>query len=74
MTGIAASHRRKPVGDIYDGPPPEPWLDAALEAARLAPSAVNRQSWRFTWSDGGLTVEVDSPRDSYSISRGWTAA
>ena len=32
----------------------------ALEAAKLAPSAVNRQPWRFKIGDKKITIELDS--------------
>lgn len=35
-----------------------PWAGSALEAARLAPSAVNRQPWRFTIRPDSVTVSV----------------
>ncbi|MEW6399345.1 MAG: nitroreductase family protein [Bacillota bacterium] len=66
MTGFARSHHRKPLAQLMvqdhpgSGLPEEArwpgWVLAALEAARLAPSAVNRQPWRFS-------VEVASPPD-----------
>jgi nitroreductase len=53
---LAGGHRRKPLTDIvFSGHWGKPWtpedadptLVAALEHARLAPSATNRQPWRF---------------------------
>ncbi|MBE9508699.1 MAG: nitroreductase family protein [Chloroflexi bacterium] len=53
---LAGGHRRKPLEEIvFSGHWGEPWssgdadpkLVAALEHARLAPSATNRQAWRF---------------------------
>ena len=53
---LAGGHRRKPLTEIvFSGRWGEPWspdgadqvLVAALEHARLAPSATNRQPWRF---------------------------
>jgi len=32
------------------------WARAAVEAARLAPSGVNRQPWRFRYEDGALVL------------------
>ncbi len=34
------------------------WAGSALEAARLAPSAVNRQPWRFTIRPDSVTVSI----------------
>lgn len=56
MSGFVRSHRRKPLTDLVvpdaSGDAGDParwpgWVRAALEAARLAPSAMNRQPWRF---------------------------
>ena len=52
-------------GDI-DG---EKWIRAALEAARIAPSAANRQPWRFEIGTDSITVSSDSMRKDFRISR-----
>jgi nitroreductase len=50
MSGQAKSRQRKPLAGIVSGIPeaewPE-WVKPALEAARSAPSATNRQPWHF---------------------------
>ncbi|MFW9789416.1 MAG: nitroreductase family protein [Candidatus Thorarchaeota archaeon] len=45
------------------------WARPALEAARVAPSATNRQPWRFGIDEGSITVSVDSKRGEFRISR-----
>lgn len=45
------------------------WVKTALEAARIAPSAVNRQPWRFTVEKDSITVLVNSPQNSLHISK-----
>ena len=45
--GAAGSGKRKPLNKLIEGPVTHPWQDRALEAARIAPSASNRQPWRF---------------------------
>jgi len=46
------------------------WIISALEAARMAPSAVNRQPWRFSVEeDDSIKISVDSFRDPYRISK-----
>lgn len=40
------------------------WARAAVEAARLAPSAMNRQPWRFSYADGRVTVSYEG-EDAY---------
>jgi nitroreductase len=60
---LAGSKRRKPLSELVSGSVPEPWQTSALEAARLAPSATNRQPWRFVLAPGSITIRTDSPRD-----------
>ncbi|RAK08164.1 putative nitroreductase [Halanaerobium saccharolyticum] len=36
------------------------WIKTALKAARLAPSAVNRQPWRFKIGENEIIIELDS--------------
>jgi hypothetical protein len=59
---LAGSKKRKALAEIVSGSSPEPWQSKAVEAGRLAPSAANRQPWRFTLSPGAITVAMDSPR------------
>lgn len=58
MSRMAHSHRRKPVSEIAEGLDDAwpAWASSAVERARIAPSAVNRQPWRFRMEDGGLVV------------------
>jgi nitroreductase len=61
----AGGHKRKPLEKMCTGLPKEEWpnwVDAALEAARLAPSAYNRQPWRFKVEQEGVTVSLDNPQ------------
>ncbi len=72
MTGFGRTHRRKPLTALVAGmPEPEwpAWVRQGLTAARLAPSAVNRQPWRFRVAGDSVTVAVDDPRNSYHISK-----
>ena len=72
MSGFAKSHKRLdleklcPNNDIESFPS---WLRSALEAARLAPSAVNRQPWRFFIGENTIKISLDSPKDNYHISK-----
>ena len=45
------------------------WIRASLSAARVAPSAVNRQPWRFLVGSDSIKVSVDNSDDSYGISK-----
>jgi nitroreductase len=58
MSELIGSHRRRAVNDLlYLGSEdPSGWASKAIEAARLAPSAVNRQPWRFNIA--GKAVEI----------------
>src|ERR1035437_3242226 len=50
MTGFGRSHRRVPISKLVSGLKPEglpEWITGAIQAAQLAPSAVNRQPWGF---------------------------
>ncbi len=69
MTGFGYMHRRKRLKEMVTGTPRQDWMKTALEAARLAPSAVNRQPWRFFLSDNTISVTPDKDRDTDKISR-----
>ena len=45
------------------------WIKSALDAARIAPSATNRQPWRFKTSDDSITISSDSNREGFGVSR-----
>lgn len=72
MTGFGWTHRRKPLSDLVVGLNEveyPPWILSALKAARLAPSAVNRQPWRFQVDSNSITISVNSLRREYGVSR-----
>jgi len=72
MTGFGLTHRRRAVSGLADGLDEAEWLGwmrAALEAARLAPSAVNRQPWRFHLEPGSITVSMDNNHLTFGISK-----
>jgi len=52
-------------GEISD----KVWVKSALEAARVAPSAANRQPWRFQIRDKSISVSSDSRREGFNVSR-----
>ena len=60
LSGWRALHPRKPLTTIAPGCETWPdWARGAVEAARLAPSAINRQPWRFSYGpDTGLVASV----------------
>lgn len=70
LKGFAKSEKRRSLKQlIIHGHIHSPWVEKALEAARLAPSAANRQPWRFSIGDNSVTVSMEAARDSSFISR-----
>ena len=71
MTGMAGSSGRKPLDVLAPtGTAGWPtWATAALETARLAPSAVNRQPWRFRWDGHGLVVAINSRMETPKVTK-----
>jgi len=45
------------------------WIAPILEAARVAPSAANRQPWRFAMNEDSITVSSNSKREGFGVSR-----
>lgn len=58
MSGLIGSERRKELGSLLrlTSEQPKGWMLRALEAARRAPSAVNRQPWRFRITDDSIEI------------------
>ena len=61
---LAGSRKRKPLPQICEGAASDAWQEKALEAARLAPSAANRQPWLFRLEPGSVTVRAAGSGDS----------
>ena len=71
MRRMAGSKKRKCIEELAPGIGsswPE-WAVAAVETARLAPSAVNRQPWRFRLDGGGLVVAKDSAFETPKVAK-----
>ena len=72
MRGLAGAHRRKPVDKIAPGIGhgdwPQ-WAVAAVETARLAPSAMNRQPWRFCFDGHGLVIAKDNAIETPKVTK-----
>ncbi|MFC1941844.1 nitroreductase family protein [Chloroflexota bacterium] len=72
MTGFGRTHRRVPISRLITSPTqdslPE-WIWVAIQAARLAPSAVNRQPWGFDVQDGSITVYVRTGGPEFNVSK-----
>jgi nitroreductase len=73
MSGQARSKQRKPLSSMVHGLPENewlPWTKSAVEAARLAPSAMNRQPWQFTVEAKSITISTDKSKvDKFSSTR-----
>jgi nitroreductase len=72
MTGFGLTHRRRPLSGLVSGLQESEWprwVKLALEAARLAPSAVNRQPWRFKVEPNSITVSVNTVHREYGLSK-----
>ena len=67
---LAGSARRKPLEELMEeGRIPESRVKTALAAARLSPSANNRQPWRFRVDDRAVTILADNDKKEWKISR-----
>ena len=67
---LAGSARRKPLEELVEtGRIPEGGLKTAIAAARLSPSANNRQPWRFRADDRAVTILTDNDKKEWKISR-----
>jgi hypothetical protein len=45
------------------------WTKPAIEAARLAPSAANRQPWKLEIGESSIMVSADNRRLDFGVSR-----
>jgi nitroreductase len=72
MTGFGRTHRRKSLDSMVSGMEkslwPE-WVGVALEAARLAPSAINRQPWHFLVEPGSITISTRDSIPDFTVSK-----
>jgi len=69
LEGLAGSRRRRSLAELVLEGRPAGWAGQALEAARLAPSARNRQPWRFRIQDRSIIVAEDGKPSLSSISK-----
>jgi len=67
---IAGSSRRKSLEELVEGGRvPDGGVKSAIEAARLSPSANNRQPWRFRADSGAVTILTDNDKKEWKLSR-----
>lgn len=70
MRRLSHAHDRKPLTVIAPGAEAWPaWARAAVEAARRAPSAMNRQPWRFRLEAGALILSSDSAAETPRVTK-----
>ena len=72
LKGFASNRKRKPISELVSGLPEkdwQPWIKPALEAARIAPSATNRQPWMFTIQDNSITLANDPGKLDFKVSK-----
>ena len=69
-SGMVRAHKRRPLETIAPGAAEWPdWARAGAELARIAPSATNRQPWRFAWADEGAVRLSFQGHDTPGISK-----
>jgi nitroreductase len=72
MTGFGRSHGRLSLSKLVSGLEVEKlpyWVKVSLEAARLAPSAVNRQPWGFNIEDNGIRIFIRTGGPEFNVSK-----
>jgi len=70
LFGAARPKRRRPADEIAPGWETWPrWAVAGIDAARIAPSAMNRQPWRFRMEDGAVVIAAVAPPTPMGFSR-----
>jgi nitroreductase len=72
MTGFGWTHSRKPLSKLVSGLPEKDWpgwTRGAIEAARLAPSAMNRQPWKFNIERDSITISTNETGHGFNSSK-----
>jgi nitroreductase len=72
LRGFGANHQRKPLQSMAGGlaePGWPDWAKAAAEAARLAPSAMNRQPWSFHIEKDSITIAVKNQGIEFNVAK-----
>ncbi len=67
MSAAVGARKRKPLDQLILSGSPSGEIAEALEAARLAPSACNRQPWRFVVHPSGEIDVFGTPSDSFML-------
>jgi nitroreductase len=72
MSGFARSRQRKPLSVMVEGLPENDWpawVKPVVEAARQAPSATNRQPWKFRIEPEAVTVSIRGVSPDFNVSK-----
>lgn len=70
MRAAVRAHNRRPLDELAPGWGTWPeWARAGVQCARLAPSAVNRQPWRFSYDGSALMVSKDSAAEVPKVTK-----
>ena len=72
MTGFGRHHRRLPIPRLMGRPGPDnlpEWIKESIQAARIAPSAINRQPWGFDVADDTIAVYVRTGGPEFNVSK-----
>jgi nitroreductase len=72
MTGFGRTHKRKPLPSLVSGLEESKWpvwIKPSLEAAKKAPSAINRQPWHFHVGPAAVTVSVRTGGPEFNVSK-----
>jgi len=72
FSGFGANHKRNRLSSMVSGLPQgqwPAWAQSAVEAARLAPSAINRQPWSFEIGKDSVTVAARGAGPEFNVSR-----
>ncbi len=69
FSGVIRSSHRRPLSSLVSTGTVPTRLEKAFDAARLAPSAQNRQPWRFRIENNTIVITTDKTFSTSSISK-----
>jgi nitroreductase len=70
MSGFGFNHRRRSLSSLVTGLQDAPdWARKAVETARLAPSAINRQPWKFHIEPDAIKISLRTSGPEFNLSK-----
>ena len=72
FSGFGSNHKRNKLSSMVKGLPETQWPDwarSAVEVARLAPSAINRQPWSFKILQNSVTISTSGAAPEFNVAR-----